>query len=148
MDPTPAPLLPPPPPPVATHVARAQRAQAIGSGAATTVGIGAALLAGRAVGAHLPPCPFLAITGVPCPFCGLTRLGDSLARLQVGEAVAASPGGVALLVGLGLVALTFLWTFARRRPPPSWLGSPVLAAAAALALVAHWGTSIVVGLPV
>lgn len=147
MDPTPAPPLPPPPAPATADAQRAQRAQAIGSGAATAAGLGAVLLAGRSVGAHLPPCPFLAVTGVPCPFCGLTRLGDSLAHLQVGDAVAASPGGVVLLVGLGLVAVTFLWTVARRRPPPGWLGSPVLAAAAALALVAHWGTSIVVGLP-
>ena len=123
------------------------RARAAGAAASSLAGVGVGLLAGRAVGIHLPACPFLAVTGVPCPFCGITRLADALAHLRVGEAVAASPAGVALIVGLAVVAIAHLAARARHRPPPAWLGSRLLPVLAAVVVVAHWATSVVRGLP-
>ncbi|MDE0803715.1 MAG: DUF2752 domain-containing protein [Acidimicrobiales bacterium] len=50
-------------------------------------------------------CPLLASTGVPCPFCGITRLTDHLVHGDVALAVTTDPFGV-LLVGLvGLLAI-------------------------------------------
>lgn len=135
-----------PPAPPAPPAERA-RATVIGSGAATTVGIGVGLLAARTVGVHPPACPFLAATGVPCPFCGITRLADALAHLRLGDAVTASPAGVALLVGLAVVAAVHLLAVARHRPPPRWLASPVVPIVAVALVAAHWATSIAVGLP-
>ncbi len=56
----------------------------------------------RAVHATLPPCPFLTITGHPCPFCGGTR---SFAFMWSGQ-----PGRAAQLYPLG--PLLFLGTLA------------------------------------
>ncbi|MEA3409417.1 MAG: DUF2752 domain-containing protein, partial [Candidatus Eisenbacteria bacterium] len=36
-------------------------------------------------------CPFRAVTGLPCPTCGLTRVAHSLMRGDVGRALAINP---------------------------------------------------------
>jgi len=141
--PSPPALAPPPVGPSAIHL----RAQAHGSAAASTAAIGGALLAGRAVGIHLPPCPFLHLTGLPCPFCGLTRLADALAHLHVGHALSTSPAGVLLLVGVGVLAATFATTAIGRRPPPPWLGSRAVLPTILVLVGLHWATSIAFGLP-
>ncbi|MEZ5137755.1 MAG: DUF2752 domain-containing protein [Acidimicrobiales bacterium] len=139
--------LPPPAPPRAADGSSADlRARANGSAAATTATIGAALLAGRTVGVHLPPCPFLHLTGVPCPFCGLTRLADALAHVHVGDALATSPAGVVLLVGVAALATAFVAAAIRHRPPP-WLGSRAVLPAILVLVGLHWATSIAFGLP-
>lgn len=145
-------IAPPPPPPggwpPAGTAARAdERARAAGTAAVAAVGLGTVLLAGRAVGLHAPPCPFRALTGVPCPFCGITRLSDSLAHLRIGDALSTSPAGVLLIVGLAVVAIAFVAARARRRPPPGWLGSSRLVPVAIAVVAVHWATSIVFGLP-
>src|SRR5690606_18544496 len=75
-------LLPPPPtgwPP--PPLDRGQvRARSIGQGAAVAAVLGTALLALRATPIPTPPCPMRAVTGVPCPGCGMTRLADAVAH--------------------------------------------------------------------
>lgn len=39
----------------------------------------------------LPPCPMLALTGVPCPFCGMTTATVAMTHGHWATAVAASP---------------------------------------------------------
>lgn len=142
-------LLPPPPGSVPAPPAdrTAERARTVGTAAAGAVGLGAVLLVGRAVGVHAPACPFLAATGVPCPFCGITRLTDAMVHLRVGDAVGASPAGVVLIVGLAVIAAVFGWARLRHRAPPRWLGSPALLVVGAAVLAVHWATSIATGLP-
>lgn len=61
----------------------------------------------------LPPCPFLAITGLWCPLCGGTRAMDALVAGDVGAAL-----GLNLLVvvaGPLVVAEWLRWTVGRAR---------------------------------
>lgn len=52
------------------------------------------------VGTHtqlgLPPCTFLYLTGIPCPFCGMTTSWTHAAHLDVFSAVRTQPMGVVL----------------------------------------------------
>lgn len=70
------------------------------------------------------PCPLRSLTGVPCPLCGMTTSVTATAQLRLGEAVAATPAGVAaVLVAVAVVA-------ARRRRAvalPRWSPAAVLA---------------------
>ena len=52
----------------------------------------------------LPPCPFLLLTGVPCPFCGVTRSFASIWQGDLGRALHFHPLGP-LYFGAGLVAV-------------------------------------------
>ena len=70
---------------------------------------GGAMLAAGAVLPMLPgdpglPCPLRALTGIPCPMCGMTTSVTSSMQLHLGDALAANPGGVALVV-LAIVLL-------------------------------------------
>ena len=47
----------------------------------------------------LPPCPFYALTGLPCPFCGGTRSFASVWRGDVTEAARLYPAGPLLFAG-------------------------------------------------
>jgi hypothetical protein len=53
------------------------------------------------------PCLLRAVTGIPCPFCGMTTAGVYLARGNAADAFAANPFvfAVAALVATGLVLL-------------------------------------------
>lgn len=61
-----------------------------------------------------PPCPFRAVTGWWCPFCGATRAAGRLVRGDVAGAF----GYHALLVvaAVPLVALWVAWAFPGRAP--------------------------------
>lgn len=61
----------------------------------------------------LPPCPFLAITGLWCPFCGGTRALDALAA---GDLSAALGLNLLVVVAVPLVVAEWLrWTTGRAR---------------------------------
>jgi hypothetical protein len=51
-------------------------------------------------------CPLRASTGIPCPLCGLTTSVRATLRLDVGEAVALNPGGLAATVAAAGLLLT------------------------------------------
>ncbi len=52
----------------------------------------------RGAGTHeqlgLPPCPFLHLTGIPCPSCGLTTSFAHAARLHFYDALITQPFGL------------------------------------------------------
>jgi hypothetical protein len=89
---------------------------------------GAAMLVLGAVLPLLPgdpglTCPLRALTGVPCPLCGMTTSVEATVRLDLAAAFAANPAGLAL-VPAALLALA---------GRPRRLDVPALAAVAGLA---------------
>lgn len=86
--------------------------------------------------AILPPCPFLAVTGLWCPFCGGTRALDALVAGDVSAAL-----GLNLLVVLAVPVLAADWARwttrrARGRPyTPLNLSSRVLLVVASAAVL-------------
>jgi hypothetical protein len=76
----------------------------------------------RGYGTHerlgLPPCGLMAVTGVPCPSCGLTTSFAHAVRLHPLAAARAQP------LGLLLVLVAFLCALAG--PVVAWLGTPLL----------------------
>jgi hypothetical protein len=69
-------------------------------------------------------CPLRALTGVPCPLCGMTTSVESTVRLDLEVAAAANPAGIALV----LVAIALLALRPARIVLPSLLLPAVLAA--------------------
>ncbi len=53
------------------------------------------------------PCPWRALTGTLCPFCGTTHLGERLLHLDLTGAWQANPFMFVLLAGVGLASV--LW---------------------------------------
>ena len=67
--------------------------------------------------ASLPPCPFLYLTGQPCPFCGGTRSFASIWQGDLRRALAFHPlGPVYFVAGLGIAAVTAWTALSGRRP--------------------------------
>jgi len=90
-----------------------------------------------AAGALLPalpgdpglPCPLRSLTGIPCPLCGMTTSVEATMHLRLGDALAAAPAGVLLVV----LTIVVLLARPRRLPlPPTWV------VVAALALMWAW----------
>jgi hypothetical protein len=74
--------------------------------------LGAGMLAAAAVRPlvpfeFVPPCPLRTLTGVPCPFCGMTRGVTAAVHGDLGHAVFLNPGSIAAIV-LTVVVLA-LW---------------------------------------
>ena len=85
--------------------------------------LGAALLLGALVPleawAQVPSlCPFLRLTGRPCPTCGLTRSWAALLHGDLERALAFHVGGPALLAGLA--AFLGFWAWRGRPIRLSW----------------------------
>jgi hypothetical protein len=70
------------------------------------------------------PCPLRALTGVPCPLCGMTTAATGLASGELGTALAANPLAL-LLAGFTLVmtALMAARALGRLAPPAQWPAS-------------------------
>ena len=88
-------------------------------------------------------CPILEMTGVPCPFCGFTRLADHLASGDVTLALTTDPAGTAFVALLAMLAVVGL--VVRVRPAVRrWPGAPV-AVALLDTLAVHWATTLAGG---
>jgi hypothetical protein len=70
-------------------------------------------------------CPLRALTGVPCPLCGMTRGVTDAVRGNPVEALLMNPGSV-VLVALAVVLLV-AWRW-RRTTVPMWTAPAVIAA--------------------
>lgn len=91
---------------------------------------GAAMLALGLALPHVPgnpglPCPLRTVTGLPCPFCGLTTSVKSTVGGRIGPALAANPGGL-LIVAFAVMLL--LWPNRRQLhlPAPAVMGAIAL----------------------
>lgn len=88
----------------------------------------------------LPACPLRTLTGVPCPTCGSTRAGLSLAQGDPLGALHLNP--LATLAGIGFVlggVVAPAWIGLVRRVPDLPSRWPVgLRVAALAAIVANW----------
>jgi hypothetical protein len=107
---------------------------------------------GNHMGTHqqlgLPPCGFVAVTGYPCPTCGMTTAFAHATRGQLGAALYAQPAGAVLAMGtLLLMVLSLLAAITGRRPSLNWYRiNPVrLVWGGALFLVLSWGFKALVG---
>jgi hypothetical protein len=69
----------------------------------------------------LPPCPFLFLTGQPCPLCGGTRSFASMWQGDVGGALRYHPLGPLLFVGT-LAAVAALAGLLATRRAVRWSG--------------------------
>ena len=92
-------------------------------------------------GLPTPLCPFHALTGLPCPTCGMTRAAESLLRGDVREALAWNPLGslglIAAVLFVGYAATVVTLRLPRLRlqgPPPRFWRLGI-----ALLLGLNWG---------
>lgn len=106
-------------------------------------GIGATVLAGRALGQRLPPCLLRSHTGVPCPMCGFTRLGIHLLHGDLAPAVRVDLPGVAALLLVVVLAVGQL--MAVRSGGQTWIRSRWVPATLALAVAGHWALTLTTG---
>ena len=82
---------------------------------------GAALIAGGAAlqlsPVHVPIlCPLRALTGIPCPLCGMTTSVEATVRFDLEGAAAANPAGIVLVAAA--IAILVLRPSVIRLPAP------------------------------
>jgi hypothetical protein len=63
-------------------------------------------------------CPFRALTGVPCPLCGMTRAVVAAAHGHAGASLAFNPGGVIVLLIAVVAIVRPAWV--ARLQLPAW----------------------------
>lgn len=112
----------------------------------TLAGLGAVVLAARTVSMPVPPCPLRALTGIPCPGCGMTRTADAIVTGRLGEALATDAAAVLLLAAIAILAAIHLvrvviW----RRPPPAVLLGWAVPVVLGVLVAVHWATTLVTG---
>ena len=71
----------------------------------------------------VPPCPLRTVTGVPCPFCGMTRGVTAAVHADLGRALFLNPGSVVAVV---LAVLLLLAWRSKRLNIPAWSIAVVL----------------------
>ena len=71
-----------------------------------------------------PPCPLRTLTGVPCPFCGMTRGVTAAVHGEVGRALFLNPASILAVVTA--VVLVLAWR-TKRFTIPLWVITLVLA---------------------
>jgi len=76
--------------------------------AAATTGAPGAPHTGLHTRLYLPPCLFLTITGLPCPFCGLTTSFALLTHGHLGHAFLANPSGPLLYSIMLFLLITYI----------------------------------------
>jgi hypothetical protein len=54
-------------------------------------------------GLEMQSCPFLHVTGIPCPFCGITRSLSSFLHLEFAKSVSYHPLGLPVLACFAMV---------------------------------------------
>ncbi len=101
------------------HVARIAAAIfALATVAAVVVGAVAPASWRTGLGEGGPGCPFLALTGVPCPFCGMTRASIALGHGDLHGALALHPlAPIVLVVIVALCAIVAAGKADWLRPP-------------------------------
>lgn len=67
----------------------------------------------------VPPCPFKAITGLPCASCGLTRCATALVQGRWGEAFHWHPVGTLGLLLLPILGILDGWRVLRGADYPT-----------------------------
>lgn len=98
-------------------------AAALLAGCGVLLGMAVALQPdGRGLGTHeqfgLAPCGMIAMTGLPCPTCGMTTAFAHTVRGQLVRAFIAQPTGLALALATIVAAIGSAWTLATGRLPP------------------------------
>ena len=93
--------------------------------------VGAGLIGSAAVWPLLPlhpplACPFRALTGLPCPLCGMTRACVAAVHGHLGASLAFNPAGV-LVVVAAVIALFRPQVLTRLRVP-TWVALAVVGA--------------------
>ncbi|MCU1459390.1 MAG: hypothetical protein JWL73_3482 [Actinomycetia bacterium] len=71
------------------------------------------------------PCPFKAVTGIPCPMCGMTRSVTSVVHGDLGHALTMQPAGIVLVVLAVLLLVN--WRLPRRMQIPIWVPAVLIA---------------------
>lgn len=107
--------------------------------------LAAALLVGGALWQLSPihpplVCPLRATTGIPCPFCGMTRAVTSAVRGDITASLRYNPGGIVLVV-LAIVVLVAPLLLRGRAPSRAMLRVPVVALVAGASALWVWNVA-------
>lgn len=107
----------------------------------------------RHMGTHrqlgLPPCGFVAMTGLPCPTCGMTTAFACVTRGHLRAALRAQVAGTFLAIGTAIAGVAAGFCLVTGRYPTlNWyrVDAARLVYWLALMLVGAWGLSIALGL--
>jgi hypothetical protein len=72
---------------------------------ASGVMLGAAFVLPALPGHPGAPCPLRTLTGIPCPLCGMTTSVEATVHLNLVDALAANPAGIAAVLAAAVLLL-------------------------------------------